>query len=265
MSRRKSDALSVAGYAGAAIISLPIAFLLWYGFAVYHGFSEFTATVARSIELTLLSTFLATVVVFVLFTPLSYEISRRKNAVIDSIVDIPASIPHPVVGIAILLIGSPLTPIGRFLSSVGINFFDTLLGLVVALAFVSAPIYIRSMVSVFSSIPRDPEEFAETLGISRVKILYRLLIPEHGRQILSSALTSMSRGISEFGSIAIVAFYIAGGPFNGTEASSVLVYQYYGYYGPGLAISVAAILIVISLAIVVGIKLVRGREYFWRD
>ncbi|MEM3675800.1 MAG: ABC transporter permease [Thermoplasmataceae archaeon] len=265
MRSRKTDTISMLGYFGSAIISLPIAVLLWYGFAVYHGYAYLTGTVIRSIELTLFSTAMATAIVFLIFTPLAYEISRRQNPVIDSIADIPASIPHPVVGIAILMIGSPITPIGRFLSSIGINFFDTILGMVIALAFVSAPIYIRSMVSVFSSIPRDPEEFAQTLGLSRAIILYRLLLPEHRREIISSALTSMSRGISEFGSLAIVAFYIAGGYFNGTEASSVLVYQYYGYYGAGVAISVSAILIVVSLLIIVMIRLIRGNEETWRD
>ena len=40
----------------------------------------------------------------------------------------------------------------------------------------------------------------------------------------------MIRAMSEFGSIAILAYYILQGPFKGVESASVLIYQYYGYY-----------------------------------
>jgi molybdate/tungstate transport system permease protein len=60
--------------------------------------------------------------------------------------------------------------------------------------------------------------------------------------------------------VAILVFYISGGLFSGTETASVLIYQYYGYYGPGPAITASAILIVISVAVLLAVKfLSRGR------
>lgn len=251
----QKDSISIASMIGAALLLVPIIILLWYGFAVFHSYTVLGSTLERAIELTVVASAMSAAIVFLLFTPLSYELARRKHSVLDMITDIPASIPHPVVGIAILILGSPITPVGRFLSSMGINFFDTILGMTVALSFVSAPIYIRAAQSLFSSAPMDQEVYARTLGISRMRTLYYILIPREARGFLSASLTSMSRAMSEFGSIAIVSYYIAGGYFGGVRPASVLIWEYYGYAGPAVAITAAAILIVVSMAILFAIKI----------
>lgn len=221
---------------------------------VYRIPQGYSPAVFHSIALTLFSAALSAALVFLLFTPLSYVLSRSTGRLAEAISDIPASIPHPIVGIAFLILGSPITPFGRFLSEHGLGFYDSLLGLILVLSFISAPIYIRSAQSLFSSLNREPEHFASTLGKGRATVLYGLLIPSNARGLLSAALTSMSRAISEFGSVAILVFYISGGPFSGTETASVLIYQYYGYYGPGPAITASAILIVISVAVLLAVK-----------
>ena len=221
---------------------------------VYRSPQGYSPAVFHSIALTLFSAALSAALVFLLFTPLSYVLSRSTGRLAEAISDIPASIPHPIVGIAFLILGSPITPFGRFLSEHGLGFYDSLLGLILVLSFISAPIYIRSAQSLFSSLNREPEHFASTLGKGRATVLYGLLIPSNARGLLSAALTSMSRAISEFGSVAILVFYISGGPFSGTETASVLIYQYYGYYGPGPAITASAILIFISVAVLLAVK-----------
>ncbi len=242
------------------LILLPISLVLYFGFAVYQSPQGYSPAVFQSIALTFFSASLSAILVFLVFTPLSYVLSRSSGRMAEAISDIPASIPHPIVGIAFLILGSPITPFGSFLAEHGLGFYDSILGLVLVLSFISAPIYIRSAQSLFSSLNREPEDFASTLGKGRSSILYGLLIPSNARGLLSASLTSMSRAISEFGSVAILVFYVSGGFFNGTETASVLIYQYYGYYGPGPAITASAILIVISVAVLIAVKfLSRGR------
>lgn len=250
----KGDSVSVMGYAGSVLLLIPVAVLLYYGFFVFRSFSDLGGTLIRSIELTLIASAISAATTFLLFTPLSYELARRKHRIMDVISDIPASIPHPIVGIAILLLDSPVTPIGRILLSLGINFFDTVAGMTVALTFVSAPIYIRAAQSLISSGPVDPEIYGRTLGISRLKMLYSIMIPKESRGFLSASLTSMSRAMSEFGSIAIVAYTIAGGFFSGTEPASVLIYKQYGYAGPQVAVTASAVLIVVSVIVLLAVK-----------
>lgn len=254
--RGKNDSITVISIVSAVLLLIPVIVLLWYGLGVYHKFSVLGSTLEKAIELTLVASAMSAGITFIVFTPLSYELARRKHRILDMISDIPASIPHPVVGIAILILGSPVTPVGSFLNSIGINFFDSILGMTIALSFVSAPIYIRAAQSLFRAAPVDQEIYAKTLGISRLRILYSILLPGEAGGFLSASLTSMSRAMSEFGSIAIVSYYIVGGYFNGVRPSSVLIYEYYGYAGPGVAVTAAAILIAVSMIILVAIKLI---------
>ncbi len=259
--KQKKDALWIFSVVSVAIISIPIILILAYGLAIYHDQQGYGITVMMAIALTLFTSILSAVLVFVIFTPLAYELSSRVHRGMETIADIPASIPHPIVGIAILILGSPFTPTGKFLESIGIDFFDTIQGMILALAFVSAPIYIRSMQSAFSSRNIFPDLLSQSLGASRIRTLYGAVLPGMIRQVLSSVLTSMSRAMSEFGSIAIVAYYVTQYPFNGVSAASVLIYQYYGYFGPGVAITASAVMIIVSLAVLAVARLAGGSRH----
>lgn len=254
---RKDGVWVIAGVS-IVLTSLPTLFILYYGFVVFHNSLGFSRIVLESIGLTIFSSGVAAILIFIVFTPLAYELSRQRHTVWEAISDIPASIPHPIVGIAFLLVGSPLTPLGRFLSSIGFGLFNTIQGLIIALSFIAMPIYVRSAQSIFASRHPDPENFAFTLGASRLTVLYSILVRGSYREIVSSALTAMSRAMSEFGSVAIIAYYVLQYPFNGAQTASVLIYQYYGYYGPSVAISASAFMILFSLAIIIAIKLIGG-------
>jgi molybdate/tungstate transport system permease protein len=254
------NGLKAISWAALIILSVPLLLLLVYGLAVFHSGQGLGSTVLASVALSLTSSAAAAVVDVALFTPVAYLLAREPNGLLETLSDIPASIPHPIVGIALLLLDSPLTPVGRVLNSVGLNFFDSFEGLVAALVIVSAPIYIRAMQSHFGSANIAPEIYAQSMGASRLVTLMKVVFPASGRGIGSAALTSMSRAMSEFGSVAIVAYYVLQPPFYAVEPASVLVYQYYGYYGPEVAVTAAAAMIVFSAPIMLGIRLLRGRE-----
>ncbi len=253
---KKRDGLWIIAGISVFLTAVPTAYILFYGFVVFHSSLGFSRIVFESIGLTLFSSGLAALVIFIVFTPLGYELARTKHTVWEAISDIPASIPHPIVGIAFLLMVSPLTPLGRFLTSIGIGLFNSIQGLVIALTFIAMPIYVRSVQSIFSSSLPDPENFAFTLGASRLSVLYSVLVPGFGREVVSSALTAMSRAMSEFGSVAIIANYVLQYPFNGTQPAPVLIFQYYGYYGPDVAITASALMIVFSLVLIIIIKII---------
>lgn len=253
---KRRDGLWIIAGASVLITSIPTVYILYYGFVVFHNTLGFSKTVLEAIGLTIFSSGVAALIIFLVYTPLAYELARSRHTVWEAVADIPASIPHPIVGIAFLLIGSPLTPFGKFLVSIGFGLFNSIQGLILALSFIAMPIYVRSAQSIFASRNPDSENFAFTLGASRLSVLYTVLVPGSLREVVSSALTAMSRAMSEFGSVAIIAYYVLGWPFNGAQTASVLIYQYYGYYGPGVAISASALMIIFSLALIIVIKLV---------
>ncbi|WP_338067372.1 ABC transporter permease subunit [Sulfodiicoccus acidiphilus] len=184
------------------------------------------------------------------FTHVAYFLSRRRNPFLEGLVDVPASIPHPIVGIALVILDSPYTPTGQFLNSIGLNLFDSYLGLVTALIIVSTPIYVRAAQNLFEGMNRGPEMFSRTLGADELTTFIRVVFPSSRASLVSAALTAMARAMSEFGSIAIVAFYVQGGPFNLVSPASVYIYSQYEYYFRS-SIPEAAFLLIISLVILI--------------
>jgi len=240
-----------------ALLVIPVFLLLYEGFGPLRDPIGYSYEVFRSIELTLISSAIAAVVSVALFTPLAYYFARNKSNIGETLSAIPASIPHPIIGVAVLVIVSPLTPFGKFLLSIGINFFNTVLGLIVALTLISSPIYINSMQPFFQSMNIAHENYALGLGASKFRTFVYVVLPNSGRGILTASLIAMSRAMSEFGSISIVAYYVLQQPFYGVSPASVLVYQYYAYYGLGAALTASAVMILVSFTMMILLRLLK--------
>lgn len=249
--------LRVISYFVLSLLIIPIFLLLYEGFGPLRTQTGYSYAVFRSIELSLVSSAIAVLIAIVLYTPLAYYFARNGGKITQTLADIPASIPHPIIGIAILVLTSPLTSFGRFLLSMGINMFNTILGLTVCLIIVSAPIYVKSIQPFFESMNRSHENFASGMGVSKLRTFTSIVLPNSGRGILSASLISMSRAMSEFGSIAILAYYILQPPFQGVNPASVLIFQYYTYYGLGAAVTASAVMILVSLTLMVSLRFVQ--------
>jgi molybdate/tungstate transport system permease protein len=249
--------LRVISYTVLILLIIPILVLLFEGFGPMSTPSGYSSGVFRSIELTLLGSTIAVLIAVVLYTPLAYYFARNESTVTQGIADIPASIPHPIIGIALLILVSPLTPLGRFLVSIGFNVFNTLLGYVLCLVIVSAPIYIKAMMPFFESMNRSAENYASGLGASQLRRFLSVVLPNSGRGILSASLISMSRGMSEYGSIAIIAYELLSRPFYGVSPISVFIVTEYEGANLGAAVTTSAVMIVISFAIMIAFRLVQ--------
>jgi molybdate/tungstate transport system permease protein len=239
------------------LLLVPILVLLYYGLGPLRTSVGYGPEVLRAVGLSLVSSGIAAFVDVAAFTPLAYYLARNRNSVTESLVDIPVSIPHPIVGVALLVLSSPITPIGRFMISAGIDLFNTVLGLVVALVVVSAPIYVKSLQPYFESRDPSPENFAMGLGASPLRTFASVVLPDSSRSVISGALLAMSRALSEFGSIAILAYYVLQSPFYGVSPAAVLIYQYYSYYGLGAAVTTSVTLIAISVPLAMAVRFVR--------
>jgi molybdate/tungstate transport system permease protein len=239
------------------LLLVPILVLLYFGLGPLRTPVGYGPEVFRSVALSLVSSAVAATVDVVAFTPLAYYLARNRNRVTESLVDIPVSIPHPIIGVALLVVSSPITPTGAFLISIGINLFNSILGLVIALVVVSAPIYVKSLQPYFESRDPSPEQFAMGLGASQLRTFFTVVLPDSSRSVISGALLAMSRGLSEFGSIAILAYYVLQSPFYGVNPASVLIYQYYSYFGLGAAVTTSVTLIVVSVPLAMAVRFVR--------
>ena len=252
--------LRLLAYASLAVLVIPVLALVYWGFGPLSNPIGYGPDIQKGIALSLMAATLTVVADVVIFTPLGYYLARSPNAITETLVDIPASIPHPIIGIALLVIDSPLTPTGQFLTSIGLNFFDSVLGLVVALTVISAPIYIKAVQPFFESMNQAHENFALGMGASRMKTFLEVVIPNSTRGIVGASLIALSRAMSEFGSIAIIAFTVIAAPFglSGTSPASVQVFDLFTYYGLGPAVTASAVLVLVSIPLMIAFRVVRG-------
>ena len=254
--------LRLISIASLLLLLVPVFVLLYYGLGPFRDAAGYSSEVFRSIELTLFSSALAVVTDFILFTPLAYYLARGNDRVAETLVDIPISVPHPIIGVALLILDSPVTPTGQFLLSIHINFYNTILGLVTALVIMSAPIYVKSMLPYFESKDPSPEEFATGMGASKLRTLFSVVLPNSYDGVASASLVSMSRALSEFGSISIIAFYVLQYPFYGVSPASVTIYEFFsGNMAGGLdaAVTASAMMILVAIPITLAGHLVRRR------
>lgn len=239
---------------------LPILFLLYYGLGPEINQIGYSQEVVKSIVLTLLSSAFSSFIQLLFLTPVAYYLSRHRNTLLEVIASLPASVPHPIMGISLLLINSPLTPIGSFMHSLGIDFFNTFLGLIVALTVISSPIYLSSMLSFFLSVPREPEIYAMGMGASEMGTFLDVVLPNARKGIFESYLISMSRSMSEFGSVAIIAYSILQFPFSGTPPASVLIFRYYSFYGLGPSLTSSALLVLIGASFMFLLRIIERQD-----
>lgn len=245
-----------------ALLLVPVVVLLYYGLGPLRDSAGYGSDVIRSIELSLVASAIAAVADVVVFTPLAYYLARVEDRLAETLVDVPVSVPHPIIGIALLILDSPLTPTGRFLISIGIDFYNTILGLVVALVVMSAPIYVKAMQPYFEAKDSSSEEFAAGMGASPLRTLVGVVLPDSVPAVESASLLAMSRALSEFGAVSIIAYYVLQYPFSGVSPASVTIYSFFNGAVPnGLdaAVTASAVMILVSLPIALAAHLVRRR------
>ena len=125
----------------------------------------------------------------------------------ESIIDMPIMIPHPVIGIALLSIAGRNHWIGQMLLDAGIRIMGTNTGIVAVLVFVGLPFYLNAARDGFEAVPERLEKAARTLGASPTQTFFRVTLPLAWRSLLTGMIMCMARALSEFGAVVIVAYH----------------------------------------------------------
>ena len=200
--------------------------------------------VIRSIRLSLITAGAAALISLVLGTPLAFLLARRPfpgKKLLESIIDLPIMIPHPVVGIALLSIAGRNHPIGKALQAVGVQIMGTTIGLITVLTFVGLPFYINTVKAGFEEIPPRLEHVSRSLGATAGGTFLRVTLPLAWRHMLVGVIMCMARAISEFGAVVIVAYHPMVAP--------VMIYERFTAYGLKYSQPVAVWLILVCLVL----------------
>jgi energy-coupling factor transporter ATP-binding protein EcfA2 len=126
-----------------------------------------TPEVMESIWLTLYTALIATAVGCILGVPLAYLLARYEfsgKKLLESIIDVPIVIPHSAAGIALLFVFGWNYFGGKFFGTFGIEFIDSVPGIVIAMLFVSVPFLIDSAKEGFRQVDNRLEKVSRSLG-----------------------------------------------------------------------------------------------------
>jgi sulfate transport system permease protein len=178
----------------------------------------------------------------------------------SALVDLPFALPTAVAGIALTAIYSSHGPVGAVLARVGIQIAYNPAGIVLALVFIGLPFVVRTIEPVLADLSGDIEEAAATLGAWRATIFWRVLLPEIAPALLTGFALAFARGVGEYGSV----IFIAGNmPFVSEIAPLLIVTQLEQFDYEG-ATAIAAVMLVVSFAMLVIINQIQARERRWR-
>ncbi len=198
--------------------------------------------VVRAIGLSIYTSGMAALISLIIGTPFAYLLARRNffgKKLLESIIDLPIMIPHPVVGIAILGIAGRNHWLGNAMQQLGIHIMGTVTGLVTVLTFVGLPFYINTAKAGFEAIPKRLEKVSRSLGASAAGTFMRVTLPLGWRSMVVGMIMCTARAVSEFGAVVIVAYHPMVAP--------VMIYERFTAYGLEYSQPVAVWLIVVCL------------------
>lgn len=159
------------------------------------------------------------------------------KGIVEASIDLPFALPTIVAGVVLLALYGVDSP-------VHVDLFETWMGLMVALTFVTLPFSVRAVQPVLASLDRDAESAARTLGAGGARTFLTVVLPSLWPAILGGFGLAFARAIGEFGSISL----IAGGLGRTTTASNYVYNLTQGFLWTDAA-AVSTLLLAISLAI----------------
>ena len=179
------------------------------------------------------------------------------KAVWDGLLTLPMVLPPTVAGFFLLLFFSKRRPLGMFLfENFDIKIVQTWAGCIIADTVIAFPLMYRNARAAFEQVDVNLIYAARTLGMSEIKIFWRVVVPAAGPGIASGTILTFARALGEYGATSMLAGNIPGK--TGTISQKIaMVMQDGDYATAGVWV---AIIILIAFLIVFFMNLVSGKN-----
>ena len=181
-----------------------------------------------------------------------------KKAVIDGILTLPMVLPPTVAGFFLLLIFSKRRPFGIFLyETFDIKVVQSWLGCIIAATVIAFPLMYRNARAAFEQLDVNLIYAGRTLGMSDIRIFWKVVIPSAGPGIASGTILTFARALGEYGATSMLAGNIPGK--TGTISQKIaLVIQDGDYATAGVWVAIViliAFLVIFSMNFISGTKM----------
>lgn len=181
-----------------------------------------------------------------------------KKAVIDGILTLPMVLPPTVAGFLLLLIFSKRRPFGIFLyETFDIKVVQSWLGCIIAATVIAFPLMYRNARAAFEQLDVNLIYAGRTLGMSDIRIFWKVVIPSAGPGIASGTILTFARALGEYGATSMLAGNIPGK--TGTISQKIaMVIQDGDYATAGVWVAIVmliAFLVIFSMNFISGTKM----------
>ena len=220
-----------------------------------HALSE---QALQALQLSLITSTVTTAGAILFGTPLAYMLARWKfrfKSWIELLIDLPIVLPPSVAGLVLLIAFGRRGLFGSTLDMIGISLPFTTTAVVLAQAFVAAPLYVRSARIGFADIDEQLEEAANVEGANQWQLFREVMLPLAGRALLSGAVLTWTRALGEFGATILFAGNLQGV----TQTMPMAIYL--GFERDiGVALVLAVVLVVVSFLLLMLTRWLEERD-----
>jgi molybdate transport system permease protein len=191
--------------------------------------------------------------VLIVGTPAAWVLARarfRGRGLVIALVELPLVLPPAVAGIALFAAFGRAGLLGGELDALGVQIPFTQAAVVLAVAFVESPFYLRGAVAAFEAVDGTLLDAARTLGAPPARVFARVALPLAAGGLAAASALALARGLGEFGATIIFAGSLEGV----TQTLPLAIYaQFEQDFDTALAIS--ALFILVGALLLVALKL----------
>src|SRR6478672_10250907 len=156
---------------------------------------------------------------------LAWLLARRRfrgHLMVETLVSMPLVMPPVATGLILLMLCAPRGPVGRLLQAVGIDIVFTWKAVVLAMAVMGLPLFVRTVRAGIEQVDRRYEAVAATLGAPPLRVFFTITLPLALPSVLAGTMLGFARAIGEFGATIVIAGSIPGV----TRTLAVAIYTY---------------------------------------
>jgi molybdate transport system permease protein len=208
---------------------------------------------ADALWLSLRTSVAAVVIIVLIGTPAAYLLARRSfrgRSLVLTLIELPLVLPPAAAGIALLAAFGPRGVLGGAVEDLGLRLVLETAGVIVALTFVSAPFFVRGAIAAFEAVDRDLLDASRTLGVGEAGTFARVAIPGAGAGLGAGLALAWGRALGEFGATLMFAGSLQGV----TQTAPLAIFEFLSSDFTA-SIALSAVLVVISAALLLAVKL----------
>ncbi len=182
------------------------------------------------------------VVLFFLCTPLAWMLARGRlpfPRVWEAGVLCSLLLPPLVIGLLLVFLFGPYTPIGELIGHLHLSATNTFLALCIAEVYESAPYYVVGAQAAFAAVDPQLEQQAQLLGDRPLRSFRRVTLPLAAPGLAMALSVAWARAMGAFGAVLIIAYHPYGIPLQ--------IYNQLQETGLASALPFALVLLVVAL------------------